>query len=56
MLAAALPAEGAGQVHFDHADQAIIRLVEREDSSLAYLKQGRPVERVEDVLPIKNCS
>jgi hypothetical protein len=48
-------------VLFNHADQAapqneIVRLVEREDSSLTYLEQGRPVERVEDVFPIENCS
>tara|TARA_R110002003_G_scaffold3241_3_gene24946 strand:- start:5487 stop:6125 length:639 start_codon:yes stop_codon:yes gene_type:complete len=53
--------EVVGQVLFDHADQAapqneVVGLFERKDARLAHLKQGRPVEYVEDILAIENCS
>jgi hypothetical protein len=52
--------EVAGKVRLDHADEAapqndVVCLVERDDAFLTYLKQRRPVERVEEVLAVKRC-
>lgn len=53
--------EVAGEVRLDHADQAapqidVLDLVERDDASLTYLEQRRPVERVEDVFGVERYS
>ena len=52
--------EVAGKVRLDHADEAapqndVVCLVERDDAFLAYLKQRRPVEGVEDVFAVERC-